>query len=51
MSNHLHFRLMFMHYFHHAITGYYALVNFATDNAHLSYGIWANYLIHFWMYT
>jgi elongation of very long chain fatty acids protein 6 len=43
--------LMFMHWFHHAITGYYALINFSTDNAHLSYGVWANYGIHAMMYT
>jgi len=43
--------LMFMHWFHHAITGYFAFVNFYSDNAYLTWGVWANYFIHFMMYT
>ncbi|KAI6183594.1 Elongation of very long chain fatty acids protein [Aphelenchoides bicaudatus] len=43
--------LMFMHWFHHCITGYYAFINFYSDNAHLCYGVWANYGIHAMMYT
>lgn len=36
--------------YHHALTGYYALVCFHEKNAHLIYVVWANYLIHFFMY-
>uniref|UniRef100_A0A914Y1A1 Elongation of very long chain fatty acids protein n=1 Tax=Panagrolaimus superbus TaxID=310955 RepID=A0A914Y1A1_9BILA len=42
--------LMFMHWYHHALTGYYAFVNFSEDNAHMIWIVWANYLIHFCMY-
>lgn len=43
-------RLMFMHFYHHALTGYFAFVNFYSDNAYLVWGAFLNYLIHFWMY-
>uniref|UniRef100_A0AC34FL87 Elongation of very long chain fatty acids protein n=1 Tax=Panagrolaimus sp. ES5 TaxID=591445 RepID=A0AC34FL87_9BILA len=42
--------LMFMHWYHHALTGYYAFVNFYGDNAHMIWIVWANYFIHFCMY-
>jgi hypothetical protein len=41
---------MFMHWYHHALTGYFAFVNFYADNAYLVWAVWMNYLIHFWMY-
>ncbi|KAI6233185.1 Elongation of very long chain fatty acids protein [Aphelenchoides fujianensis] len=43
--------LMFMHWYHHALTGYFAFVNFYTENAYLVWAVWLNYLIHFWMYS
>lgn len=40
-----------MHWYHHAITGYFALANWKSDNAYLIYGVMANYFVHFLMYT
>ncbi|CAI4228403.1 unnamed protein product [Auanema sp. JU1783] len=43
--------LMFMHWYHHALTGYYALVCYHEENAHMFWVVWMNYLIHAFMYS
>ncbi|VDO66145.1 unnamed protein product [Heligmosomoides polygyrus] len=43
--------LMFMHWYHHALTGYYAIVNYHEDNAHMFWVVWMNYAIHAAMYS
>ncbi|CAD6198130.1 unnamed protein product [Caenorhabditis auriculariae] len=43
--------LMFMHWYHHALTGYYALVCYHEDNAHMVWVVWMNYLVHAFMYS
>jgi len=43
--------LMFMHWYHHAVTGYFAFVTFYEDNAYMIWVVWLNYFIHSWMYT
>uniref|UniRef100_A0A1I7XCT9 Elongation of very long chain fatty acids protein n=1 Tax=Heterorhabditis bacteriophora TaxID=37862 RepID=A0A1I7XCT9_HETBA len=43
--------LMFMHWYHHALTGYYAIVNYYEDNAHMVWVVWMNYIIHSVMYS
>ncbi|VDL70438.1 unnamed protein product [Nippostrongylus brasiliensis] len=43
--------LMFMHWYHHALTGYYAIVNYHEDNAHMFWVVWMNYGIHAAMYS
>uniref|UniRef100_A0A0K0DD17 Elongation of very long chain fatty acids protein n=1 Tax=Angiostrongylus cantonensis TaxID=6313 RepID=A0A0K0DD17_ANGCA len=42
--------LMFMHWYHHALTGYYAIVNYSEENAHMFWLVWTNYGIHAAMY-
>ncbi|CAJ0601535.1 unnamed protein product [Cylicocyclus nassatus] len=43
--------LMLMHWYHHAFTGYYAIVNYHEDNAHMFWIVWMNYGIHAAMYS
>uniref|UniRef100_A0A915CMR2 Elongation of very long chain fatty acids protein n=1 Tax=Ditylenchus dipsaci TaxID=166011 RepID=A0A915CMR2_9BILA len=43
--------LMFMHWYHHALTGYFAFVNFYEDNAYSMWVVYMNYFIHSFMYT
>jgi len=43
--------LIFMHWYHHALTGYFAFLNFYTDNAYMIWVVWLNYFIHSFMYT
>ncbi|KAK6749791.1 hypothetical protein RB195_002038 [Necator americanus] len=43
--------LMLMHWYHHALTGYYAIVNYHEDNAHMFWIVWMNYGIHAAMYS
>ncbi|KAJ1352275.1 hypothetical protein KIN20_008573 [Parelaphostrongylus tenuis] len=42
--------LMFMHWYHHAFTSYYAIVNYWEENAHMIWLVWMNYGIHALMY-
>ncbi|KAI6175469.1 Elongation of very long chain fatty acids protein [Aphelenchoides bicaudatus] len=43
--------LMFMHWYHHALTGYFAFHTFYAENAYMVWVVWMNYLIHFAMYS
>jgi len=43
--------LMFMHWYHHALTGYFAFVTFYEDNAYMVWVVWLNYFIHSFMYS
>uniref|UniRef100_A0A915CL15 Elongation of very long chain fatty acids protein n=1 Tax=Ditylenchus dipsaci TaxID=166011 RepID=A0A915CL15_9BILA len=43
--------LMFMHWYHHALTGYFAYVTFAQGNAYAMWVVYMNYFIHSFMYT
>uniref|UniRef100_A0A7E4UXI3 Elongation of very long chain fatty acids protein n=1 Tax=Panagrellus redivivus TaxID=6233 RepID=A0A7E4UXI3_PANRE len=43
--------LMFMHWYHHALTGYFAFVNYYEDNAYMIWVVWLNYFIHSFMYS
>lgn len=43
--------LMFMHWYHHAVTGYFAFVTFYEDNAYMVWVVWLNYFIHSFMYS
>jgi len=43
--------LMFMHWYHHALTGYFAFVTFYEENAYMIWVVWLNYFIHSWMYS
>uniref|UniRef100_A0AC34RJ24 Elongation of very long chain fatty acids protein n=1 Tax=Panagrolaimus sp. JU765 TaxID=591449 RepID=A0AC34RJ24_9BILA len=43
--------LMFMHWYHHALTGYFAFVNFYEDNAYMIWVVYLNYFIHSFMYS
>jgi elongation of very long chain fatty acids protein 6 len=43
--------LIFMHWYHHALTGWFAFVNFYEDNAYMIWVVWLNYFIHSFMYT
>ncbi|CAD5226659.1 unnamed protein product [Bursaphelenchus xylophilus] len=43
--------LMFMHWYHHAFTGYFAFVTFYSENAYMIWVVWLNYIIHSAMYT
>jgi len=43
--------LMFMHWYHHALTGYFSFVTFYEDNAYMIWVVWLNYFIHSWMYA
>lgn len=43
--------LIFMHWYHHALTGYFAFVTFYEDNAYMVWVVWMNYFIHSIMYT
>jgi hypothetical protein len=45
-----HFQLMFMHWYHHALTGYFAFHTFYAENAYMVWVVWMNYAIHFAMY-
>lgn len=42
--------LMFMHWYHHALTGYFAFVTFYEENAYMVWVVWLNYFIHSFMY-
>ncbi|CAI5449467.1 unnamed protein product [Caenorhabditis angaria] len=42
--------LIFMHWYHHALTGYYAIVCYHEDNVHMVWVVWMNYIIHAAMY-
>ncbi|RCN41448.1 GNS1/SUR4 family protein [Ancylostoma caninum] len=42
---------MFQFRYHHALTGYYAIVNYHEDNAHMFWIVWMNYGIHAAMYS
>ncbi|CAP37101.1 Protein CBR-ELO-5 [Caenorhabditis briggsae] len=42
--------LIFMHWYHHALTGYYALVCYHEDAVHMVWVVWMNYIIHAFMY-
>uniref|UniRef100_A0A915P087 Elongation of very long chain fatty acids protein n=1 Tax=Meloidogyne floridensis TaxID=298350 RepID=A0A915P087_9BILA len=43
--------LMFMHWYHHALTGYFAFVTFYEENAYMVWVVWLNYFIHSFMYS
>ncbi|KAI6180753.1 Elongation of very long chain fatty acids protein [Aphelenchoides besseyi] len=43
--------LMFMHWYHHALTGYFAFVAFYNDNAYLVWAVLLNYGVHAMMYS
>jgi elongation of very long chain fatty acids protein 6 len=43
--------LMFMHWYHHALTGWFAFVNFYEDNAYSIWVVYINYFIHSFMYS
>jgi len=43
--------LMFMHWYHHALTGYFAFVTFYQDNAYMIWVVYMNYFIHAFMYS
>lgn len=43
--------LMFMHWYHHALTGYFAFVTFYEDNAYMIWVVYLNYFIHSFMYS
>jgi elongation of very long chain fatty acids protein 6 len=43
--------LMLMHWYHHALTGYFAFHTFYSDNAYMIWVVWMNYAIHFAMYS
>uniref|UniRef100_A0A183BP92 Elongation of very long chain fatty acids protein n=1 Tax=Globodera pallida TaxID=36090 RepID=A0A183BP92_GLOPA len=43
--------LMFMHWYHHTLTGWFAFVTFYEDNAYMVWVVWLNYFIHAWMYS
>ncbi|KAI6220341.1 Elongation of very long chain fatty acids protein [Aphelenchoides fujianensis] len=43
--------LMLMHWYHHALTGYFAFHTFYMDNAYMVWVVWMNYIIHFAMYS
>ena len=43
--------LMFMHWYHHALTGYFAFVTFYQENAYMVWVVWLNYFIHSFMYS
>ncbi|KAI1732825.1 GNS1/SUR4 family domain-containing protein [Ditylenchus destructor] len=43
--------LMLMHWYHHALTGYFAFVNFYEDNAYSVWVVYMNYFIHSFMYA
>ncbi|KAI6206689.1 Elongation of very long chain fatty acids protein [Aphelenchoides besseyi] len=43
--------LMFMHWYHHALTGYFAFHTFYAENAYMVWVVWMNYVIHFAMYS
>uniref|UniRef100_A0A8R1I574 Elongation of very long chain fatty acids protein n=1 Tax=Caenorhabditis japonica TaxID=281687 RepID=A0A8R1I574_CAEJA len=42
--------LIFMHWYHHALTGYYAIVCYHEDAVHMVWVVWMNYIIHAFMY-
>ncbi|CAB3405832.1 unnamed protein product [Caenorhabditis bovis] len=42
--------LILMHWYHHALTGFYAIVCYHEDNAHMVWVVWMNYIIHAFMY-
>ncbi|VDK65778.1 unnamed protein product [Anisakis simplex] len=42
--------LMLMHWYHHACTGYFSFVAYASGNAFLIWIVWLNYFIHSFMY-
>jgi len=43
--------LMFMHWYHHAMNGWFAFVTFYEDCAYMVWVVWLNYFIHSWMYS
>jgi len=43
--------LMFMHWYHHTLTGFFAIVNYYEDNAYMIWVVWLNYFIHSFMYS
>ncbi|PAV63630.1 hypothetical protein WR25_20880 [Diploscapter pachys] len=43
--------LIFMHWYHHALTGYYALVCYHEEDAHMVWVVWMNYAVHAAMYS
>uniref|UniRef100_A0A915BI67 Elongation of very long chain fatty acids protein n=1 Tax=Parascaris univalens TaxID=6257 RepID=A0A915BI67_PARUN len=43
--------LMFMHWYHHAATGYFSFVAYATSNAFMIWIVWLNFFIHSFMYS
>jgi elongation of very long chain fatty acids protein 6 len=43
--------LMFMHWYHHALTGWFAFVTFYSENAYMIWVVWLNYFIHSVMYS
>jgi len=43
--------LMFMHWYHHALTGWFSFVTFYEENAYMVWVVWLNYFIHSFMYS
>uniref|UniRef100_A0A1I8EQ07 Elongation of very long chain fatty acids protein n=2 Tax=Wuchereria bancrofti TaxID=6293 RepID=A0A1I8EQ07_WUCBA len=43
--------LMLMHWYHHALTGYFAIVTYANKNAYMIWVVWLNFIVHSFMYS
>ncbi|VDK76676.1 unnamed protein product [Litomosoides sigmodontis] len=43
--------LMLMHWYHHALTGYFAVVTYANKNAYMIWVVWLNFIVHSFMYS
>ncbi|KHN79186.1 Putative fatty acid elongation protein 3 [Toxocara canis] len=43
--------LMLMHWYHHACTGYFSFVAYASGNAFMIWIVWLNFFIHSFMYS
>uniref|UniRef100_A0A914UXE6 Elongation of very long chain fatty acids protein n=1 Tax=Plectus sambesii TaxID=2011161 RepID=A0A914UXE6_9BILA len=43
--------LMFMHWFHHVLTGYFAFISYSADNAYMIWIVYLNYTVHAFMYS
>jgi len=43
--------LMFMHWYHHALTGWFAFVTFYESNAYMVWVVYLNFFIHSFMYS
>ncbi|VDN38712.1 unnamed protein product [Gongylonema pulchrum] len=42
--------LIVMHWYHHALTGYFGFVTYGTGNAYMIWVVWPNFVVHSLMY-